>query len=493
MPTTPVRATDTRFGWSPEAVRRAERATGDLLENGTLMRRASRALAARLAILLRDLTAADEPLVDPSVVVLVGPGNNGGDALFAAAELADAGVAATVVLVADTAHEVGLTAVHAVGLTVLDAAAGGVLEAVLAADVVVDGILGIGAQARDDAPWQHLVEAINPRAAVVAVDVPTPGVRADITVTIGAPKTSLLLDPDAAGQVEVAEIGLPQAALGPAEAYLYPPRLQAVAWPVPGRHDHKYTRGVVGFATGSDAFPGAAVLGTVAAVSAGTGMVRYVGPERPSAAVLSAVPEAVHGDGRVQAWVVGSGIDGPAERAAQSQRYRTALAALHADVPVVVDAGALTWLDREVRPDGAVTVITPHAGELATLLTNFGIDVTRGTVEADPLTWARRAGEETGFTVLLKGGVSVVYDPNDGSACLENRAPAWLATAGTGDVLAGIVGVLLAAGLNPLRAASLAAYVHGRAASEANPGGPVRALDVAQQLSATVASLLTLR
>lgn len=481
---------EVRAAWSADAVREAERATGELLTDGTLMRRAARGVADEVKRVVR-MRAAQH------VVVLVGPGNNGGDALFAAADLAGDGIRSTIVLVAEKAHEAGLAAVQDAGLDVLHGSGpggppGAVVQAVARADVLVDGILGIGARPGDEPPWQALLDAVRPETFVIAVDCPTPGVTADATVTFGMTKTTHLLHPGETGAVTVVDIGL-----GALPESLDAVRLTvhqlAEAWPVPGPADHKYTRGVVGVATGSDAYPGAAVLGCVAAATAGTGMVRYVGPSRPSAAVLAAVPEAVHGVGRVQAWVVGSGIDGPAEQQEGSERYTSAMQALGEDAPVVADAGALAWLTDDVRPDGSVTVVTPHAGELASLLSARGIDADRTTIEADPVTWARRAVEATGYTVVLKGGVTVVAGPDAERVLVENRAPHWLATAGTGDVLAAVVGVLLAAGLPPERAGALAAYVHGHAGRLANPGGPVRALDVATHLGDAVRDLLAHR
>lgn len=496
------------ISWSPEAVRAAERAAGDALSDGTLMQRAAAALADVVAGEVRARRAQN-------VVVLVGPGNNGGDALFAACDLArDHDIRPVVVTVAEGVHEAASLAVREAGLTLVDASrldgAGAemtddaverlrhVARLMRDADVVVDGVLGIGARAGGDAPWSMALTLVPAHAFVVAVDCPTPGLVADRTVTFGAPKTSLMLDPTATGEVVVADIGLPR--LGAVDAERLDESVLASLWRVPGPHDHKYTRGVVGLATGSDAFPGAAVLGAVAAATAGAGMVRYVGPTRASDAVLAAVPEATHGVGRVQAWVVGSGMDGPSERDKQTDRYGQMLELLAEDVPVVLDAGALSWIDDIERPRGSMTVITPHAGELATLLAALGVHddaaggddgaVTREVIEGDPVRWARRAAQETGFCVLLKGGATVIADPGRSSVLVENRASAWLATAGTGDVLAALVGVTLASGLDAPLACALAAYVHGQAAHAANPGGPVRALDVASSLGGAVAQLI---
>ena len=491
-------------GYSPQVIRAAEEATGELLTNGTLMQRAADAVAQAVLDARAHLEAPQR--VTSSIVVLVGPGNNGGDALFAAAKVAAAGVRPVVVLCADSAHEGGLAAVRQAQLRVVTPdehgdANGDVCDApgcadraginlVREADIVVDGILGIGARPRPGAPWDDIVQAIGIQAHVIAVDCPTPGVRADQTVTFGARKSAHLLDSDAAGEVSVIDIGLDELALWAADTVQLGEFVLANSWPIPGRFDHKYTRGVVGFATGSDTYPGAAVLGTVAAATCGAGMVRYVGPQRPSDAVLAAVPEAVHGTGRVQAWVVGSGIDGDAERAANSPRYQSAMTALAQDVPVVIDAGALSWVPELTRPDGAPTVLTPHAGELASLLRSLGETVAREDIEREPVVWVRRAVELTGFCVLLKGGVTVMASTEEPVVRVENRAPAWLATAGTGDVLAGIVGTALAAGLNPLDAAAVAAHIHARAAHKANPDGPVRALAVAQQCGRVIADLV---
>jgi NAD(P)H-hydrate repair Nnr-like enzyme with NAD(P)H-hydrate dehydratase domain len=281
---------------------------------------------------------------------------------------------------------------------------------------------------------------------------------------------------------------------------------------VPGPTDHKYTRGVVGVVAGTPTFPGAAVLVASAAVRTGPGMVRYRGPDDVTRAVLAARPEVGPAAGRVQSWVLGPGVppvpgpdDGPVDDGGQHERVRYALAAatgeLAADVvgervPVVVDAGSLSLLPERCPPS---VVLTPHAGELATVLRSRGDDVTRADVEAEPLRWARRAHETTGATVLLKGSATLVVGPE--GAWSQADAPAWLATAGAGDVLAGILGTVLAAHAErvvrePGLAAELAAaaaVVHGLAAARANPGGPVAALDVADAIPAVVAELLAAR
>jgi hydroxyethylthiazole kinase-like uncharacterized protein yjeF len=260
-------------------------------------------------------------------------------------------------------------------------------------------------------------------------------------------------------------------------------------WPVPTAEDDKYSRGVLGVVAGGEEYPGAAVLAVTAAVTAGAGMVRYVGTPTPSALVRAAVPEAVHGEGRVQAWVVGPGLDVTSTAEGAAAQTEVARAALASDLPVLVDAGGLDLVE---GPRDAPTLLTPHAGECARLLTRLRgrtTELTREEVEGSPLEHARALAEVTGATVLLKGATTLVVDA-DGPVHVQDDAPAWLATAGAGDVLAGLLGVLLAADLEPAEAGSLGALVHGRAADVASPGGPLRALDLAHALGRTVAGLL---
>nr|WP_246256190.1 NAD(P)H-hydrate epimerase [Isoptericola halotolerans] len=504
-----------------------------MLEAGEpLMDRAAFALARQV---LADLRARRRHLRGARVVLLVGAGNNGGDALFAGAVLARRGVAVTAVLVSDRAHDGGLTTLRRAGGRVVDLAGegpervGAVAAQAARADVVVDGVLGIGARGALRGRAAELVDALAEALArgdgpadgpgrpwVVAVDLPSgigaddgtlpgPVLPADRTVTFGAVKPGLLLPPAASrcGEVTAVDIGL--ALDGPPALR----RLEAAdvgrAWPVPGPADHKYTRGVVGVVAGTAAYPGAAVLTTSGAVRAGAGMVRYRGPGAVGQAVVAARPEVVVGPGRVQSWVVGPGIpsgpdqppdadDGQHERGgAALAAARGELAGVREPAPAVVDAGGLALLGDRCPP---WFVLTPHAGELTTLLRSRGEDVRRHEVEAAPLRWARRAQELTGATVLLKGGVTVVVGPR--GAFSQADAPGWLATAGAGDVLAGLLGAMLAARSaevveQPTLAAEVAAaaaLVHGRAARRANPGGPVAALDVAEAVPATVAELV---
>jgi hydroxyethylthiazole kinase-like uncharacterized protein yjeF len=473
-----------------EAVRRAEAAAMARVPEGALMQRAAAALAATVTELLRRHRGG---VAGRRVVLLVGPGSNGGDALWAGARLAGRGVRVDAVLVADHGHPEGLAALRAAGGRVCGAGDG---DTVLRrGDVVVDGILGIGGRPGLDATTAALLTAVPPEAAVVAVDLPsgvdpdtgeTPGahVRADVTVSFGTAKGCLLLPPAAAaaGTVRVVDIGLDPAELGAAAVERVEPADVAARWPVPGPDDDKYSRGVVGVVAGGATYTGAAVLCTGAAVRTGAGMVRYVGPTPPTDLVRARWPEVVPGQGRVQAWVAGPGID------PEDAEQRPAVeAALRSGLPAVLDAGALAVLDD--GPRDVPTLLTPHAGELARLLQARGEDVARDDVERRPLHWARRAAQLTGATVLLKGATTLVVAP-DGRVRAQPDGPHWLATAGSGDVLAGIAGALLAAGLEPVEAGSLATLVHGTAGHVASGGGPVSAGSVLDAVPTAVARLL---
>ena len=455
-----------RSAHTVEQVRAAERELMYRLPPGTLMQRAATSLAVAITDLLGSVYAA-------RVLLLVGAGDNGGDALWAGARLARRGASVEAVLLSSKVHVVGLAALHA---------AGGRTVAVADArqpDVVVDGIVGIGGRPglREDA-----ADALCrfPGVPVVAVDVPSGvdvdsgrleggHVSADLTVTFGTHKPAHLVDPaaKACGVVHLVDIGLelPEA---PVEALQ--PSDVARLLPVPAEFAHKYTRGVVGVRAGSETYPGAAVLCTSGAVTGLAGMVRYLGSAAD--AVRARHPEVVVGEGRVQAWVVGSG--GGADAG-------TALAEALADrVPTVVDADALDHV-RDGAPD---VVLTPHAGELARML-----GVGREEVEADQLGFARDAAVEYDAVVLLKGRRTLVARP-DGRVRVTTSGVPWLAVAGAGDVLAGIIGSLLAAGLDPWDAASVGSWLHGAAAALASRGAPLTAGSVADAVPEVVRNLL---
>jgi ADP-dependent NAD(P)H-hydrate dehydratase / NAD(P)H-hydrate epimerase len=444
-------------------VRAAEHALMERLPPGTLMHRAAFGLATVCARLLGQAAGA-------RVVLLVGGGDNGGDTLHAGALLARRGARVRAVLLdAHRAHAGGLAALRAKGGSVAseDAAAAEIDRA----DLVLDGIVGIGGHPGLRPPAARLAErAAASAATVVAVDLPSgvdvdsgsaslPHVRADVTVTFGTHKVCHLVDPasEAAGTVHLVDIGLDAWLPAPAVEALEPADV-AAALPVPGRNADKYSRGVLGVRVGATEYAGASVLATLAASRSGVGMVRVVGQDDVARLVRSRCPEAVLAAGRVQAWLAGPGMD-------PDEAVTVVPPLLAAGVPTVLDAGALAALTGPVRGD---VLITPHAGELARML-----GATRDEVESDRLGAARRAAAASGATVLLKGSTTLVVEPH-GRVRANRTGTPWLATAGSGDVLAGLAAALLAAGLSPLAAGSVAAHVHGMAGllAAARAGSP---------------------
>lgn len=519
------------LAYSAAAVRAAEQPHLDAGRGEALMRRAAAGLATECIRALRETTGR---VAGSRAVAFAGPGNNGGDALFAAARLAGRGVHVAVVAPLGRLHPAGLAAARRAGVHVLEAPAPAddtapaddssihdtatgptgsqtvdALDCFLAhaaqlaadADLVLDGLLGTGARPTLQPPlttlltaWQD-AEAARRRPAdrttarrtpadsttvrrssarrtarpfVVAVDVPTGvdattgrcgpvHVRADLTVTFGLHKAGLHLPggAEAAGTVRLLDIGL-----DPRDAD-EPPRARILTagdladWPQPRPRDHKYTRGVLGVVAGSSRYPGAGVLTSLAAAGAGVGMLRVLGTASVQEAVLSRLPEAVTAPGRVQAWVLGPGAPDPQDM------LEFLTEALGTGTPLVLDAGALALVPSLLTAAGggpaagvpsplpAACVLTPHAGELTELLTRIDADahdLTREDVEADPARWAQRAAHLTGAVVLLKGHRTVIATP-DGWLWLPTPGPASLATAGSGDVLAGLVGAALATGM----------------------------------------------
>lgn len=273
---------------------------------------------------------------------------------------------------------------------------------------------------------------------------------------------------------------------------------------MPTASDDKYSRGVLGVRTGSDRYPGAAVLGVEAAHRTGLGMVRYLGDERPTALVLARRPETVTADGRVQAWLIGSGTDASERSGADTAALRELLAG---SMPVVVDAGALDLVPGALAP----VVVTPHDRELARLREAAGLpEISLTGPGADREGAAVDTAAALGVTVLLKGSRTVVATPA-GRVRTVVSPTAWLAAAGTGDVLGGILGALVAGAAGAAEAdagadgsaaldadtlgalAATAAYVHGHAAaaaSAARSGGPITALDVAESVASVIGTLL---
>lgn len=425
---------------------------------GDLMQRAATGLAARTARLIR---AHFGRIHGTRLCVVAGSGNNGGDALFAAARLARRGVAVDIVATSGTLHPQGLAAALRSGAGVRSARR---------ADVVLDAVVGIGGSGplRDHAVRiRDTVDA----ELTVAVDLPsglqpdtgdTPGQvwRADHTVTFGTNKPGVVLRPDVCGVTHMVDIGL-SATLPGARCHVVESGDAAQFLRPPGFADNKYTRGVVHVAAGSQRYPGAGLLCASGARHSGVGMVR---------AQAGGHPDVVAAQGRTDAYVVGPGL------ADEESLDEAVGAAMTSGRPVVLDAEALT------RTAPGPVVITPHAGEFARL----GYEV-RG----DRIGAVRAAARDLGVVVLLKGPVTVVAEPS-GQVFLNTHSGPALSAAGSGDVLAGLLGGMLArsfAGRSPTMvdlalAAACAACVHGEAGRRA--GFPATSTDIADAVPAAV-------
>ena len=458
-------------------IRAAEEALQRTVPDGSLMQRAAAGLAAHCVRWLPHVYGA-------RVVILAGAGNNGGDALFAGALLArrGAGVVA-VALDPDRLHVGGCAALQRAGgriraLNTITNLGGFVRQA----DLVLDGIVGLGAIGQLRAPADEVVEAANDAAGLrVAVDLPS-GVhpdtgavdgtafRADRTVTFGAIKLGLAVGEgrEHVGDLDVVDIGLGAHLGAPAALQLTDDDVAGLL-PRAGDGDDKYSGGILGVAAGSATYPGAAVLTVGAALRMRSSLVRYVGPA--ALGVSSAWPEAVVSDGvpseagRVQAWAVGPGLG--RDRAAE----QTLANVLHSDLPVVIDADGLRLLARRrvlLQRRSAVTVLTPHDREFT------AFDVPLG---ADRVGAATALATQLGVTVLLKGAATIVVDPAGRTYVNATGTPA-MASAGSGDVLTGIIGSLLAAGLPPGLAAAAGAHLHGRAGQLAERAGALLATDL---------------
>ncbi|MFG2285757.1 NAD(P)H-hydrate dehydratase [Streptomyces sp. NPDC048595] len=466
-----------RTAYSVVTVRAAEQELMARLPEGALMQRA----AAGLAVACGDLLGR---VYGSRVVLLVGSGDNGGDALYAGARLARRGAGVVAVLLTpERAHRGGLAALRRAGGRVSDDA----LRDIAWADLVVDGIVGIGGRGGLRPEAAQLARAARESALVLAVDLPSgvdadsgevggEAVRADATVTFGAYKPGLLIDParERAGALRLVDIGLTLPEDAEAEALQHADVAELLPRPV--AESDKYRRGVVGVVAGSARYPGAAVLAVAGALRGGAGAVRYVGPARD--AVLARFPETlVHAGppdkaGRVQSWVIGPGIGD------ESEALEDVLAS---DVPVLVDADGLRLLTpQRIRRRTAETLLTPHAGEAAALLGRG-----REDVEAARLASVRELAERYAATVLLKGSTTLVAAAG-GPVRVNPTGTSWLATAGSGDVLSGLTGSLLAAGLTAYDAGSVGAYLHGLAARRAAgpDGAPITSMEVADHLGA---------
>jgi hydroxyethylthiazole kinase-like uncharacterized protein yjeF len=451
-------------------------------------------------------------------LIVCGRGNNGGDGLAAARQLHLAGHQVACVVATTSPSELSPDA----ALNYSAAEKAGVNLRIGAVpdylwdetEVVLDCLLGTGAAGELKgrvAEWAARINAAGARGVpVIAVDVPSGVdasagaiaegcVAADITVTFHAAKTGLVCPPgsEAAGEVVVWDIGIP--------AFLEPePDVWVVTEEdvnIPGRRvdDHKYRAGYVAVLAGSKAYPGAAWLASQAAYRTGAGYVRLLMPAGAAASIRSRLVETVLeeigagdflddagpalaaiGDNRLGAMVAGPGLGRDPATAAAVRRM-----VLESSLPVVLDADGLYAFAGQAgllqgRPG---LVLTPHAGELAALLGEPVEDVTKGHLAA-----ARRAAAATGQVVLLKGSSTIVADPS-GRVRAIVQGPPQLASAGTGDVLSGIIGALLAKGLEPFEAAYSGAWLHAEAGAngaETDPQG-VLAGDLVDLLPAVIA------
>ena len=464
-------------------VRDLEQQTMITVGDDALMQRAAAGLA---AVIMDELRQRAGRLYGATVLILVGPGNNGGDALFAVARLAARGVRVRAVRCLGRPHERGAAALLAAGGRLLDLPADGRLDGPVT--LVVDGVLGIGGRPGLPEDVARIGRAVEDAGwPVVAVDLPSgvdadtggapgPAFRAVRTVTFGLRKPCHLLEPARShcGVVDLVDIGLDlDRELDDSWMHGLEEDDLARDWPYPGASSDKYARGVVGLDAGSDEYPGAGLLATYGAVHAGAGMVRFLGADGPADLVRRRLPNVVFSPGRVQAHLLGSGWGDRPDGA------DVVAAALDTRLPAVLDADGLRFLPDRIP---STWLLTPHAGELARLLGRE-----RGWVEADPRRAVLAATAQTGATVLLKGASQLVATPDHPWVGVAVPGPAWTAQAGSGDVLGGICATLLAAGLPAWQAGLLGASAQAVTA-RAHPG-PLPPHALAERLPATLGRL----
>lgn len=421
-------------------------------------------------------------------LVLAGPGNNGGDGFVVARLLAERGWSVRVALFGDRAKLKG-DAAEMAGLwdgPVEPAAP----DVVAGHPVIVDALLGAGLDRDVSGPLAALVEAVNAATApVISIDMPTGvygdngqvrgvAVEADLTITFFRKKPGHLLFPGRrlCGETLVRDIGIPASVIDTIQPRAAENGPALWSLPVRGPEGHKYDAGHCLVVSGDEFHSGAARLAAWGALRSGAGLVSIAGAPPAlgvHAAHVTAIMLAPAGDAdglaailtdeRKNAVVLGPGLGVGAET-----RDKVA-AALASPAAVVLDADALTSFRDEPaalfgmigKRAGAPTVLTPHDGEYARLF---------GPVEGGHLAAARKAAETSGATVLLKGGDTVIAAP-DGQAAINANGPATLATAGAGDVLAGIVAGLMAQGMDGFGAAAAGTWIHGAAgAAFGKPG-----------------------
>lgn len=473
-------------------------------------------LMERAALGVSTLIAARYP--DRHTLFVCGSGNNGGDGLAAARQLHLAGHPVACVVAAPSANELSPDAslnFKAAQKAGVNLRVGEVPDYLWdETEVVVDCLLGTGASGELRGRVADLARRINALGArgvpVVAVDVPTgvdaatgsiaaDTVAADVTITFHAPKTGLVCPPgsEAAGEVVVWEIGIPEGLEPEPDVWV----VTADDVNIPGRRvdDHKYRAGYVAILAGSAAYPGAAWLASQAAYRTGAGYVRLLMTAGGAGAMRTRLVETVLAeigpgdylsdagpvlevlaDDRLGAAVVGPGL-GRHPETVQAVRKTV----MESTVPMVLDADGIFAFAgaAETLRSRSGLVLTPHVGELALLLDRPARELSRTMLAA-----ARGAAAATGQVVLLKGSSTIIAAPS-GDARVVVQGPPQLASAGTGDVLSGVIGALLAKGLEPFEAAYAGAWVHaeaGRIGAITSPQG-VLAGDLVELLPEAVA------
>ena len=538
------------------------------------MRQVGDAVAHRVALLVADtpplFAEPHEPAVPgprADVVAFVGGGDNGGDALYACATLADMGINVAAILLKRKRHSRALRAAKTAGVTIVDLKGGSIttvfdspqLALVAFANVWIDGIVGVGGKGALKGNLAEAVEQLNDfsfltHPAVVSIDVPSgltddegnvkgAVMRATHTMAVGSFKRAQILAPAAqyCGALELIEmewtglVGLTPAdteeTSGEVPVYFYDGTGSSRFVQAPAFDDDKYARGVVGLVAGSDTYPGAGLLATRGALASGVGMVRLNSTRRVQDLVLAAEPGVVMVGGRIQAALIGPGLD----EDRREDALELAQFCGHCGMPLVIDAWALDLvpdLADVINPE--VTVLTPHHGEAARLLTSLGAPTAREDVSADPLRYANLLHEATGCHIVLKGPITVVrsfeyadmlrdqallasfINPESGFPDLDSMeqnvvrrdstvvAPtttSWAGVAGSGDVLAGLTAGILARpvrdegalpgpdgkaqAVTPERLAT-AVWIHGRAATMAadryDGRAPIQARDIADAI-----------
>ena len=519
---------------------------------------------------LRDDIGLDEAAariedLDTCVVAFVGGGDNGGDALYACALLAEQGMVVTAFLLKPTCHARGLAAAREAGVGIVELGGRSLRSiegtpewgTICGARLWIDGIVGIGSRGPLAGELADTVTCLNDAMRahpkkVIAIDVPSgltdddgavrgPILRATHTLAVGTYKRAQILPPavEYSGEVrlmrmywsEVATSTRPDAdgTIGAGDIYYYDDEYRAhSAVPVPAFSDDKYARGVVGLVAGSDTYPGAGILATRGALAAGVGMARLNSTRRVQDLVLADQPGVVMVGGRIQAALIGPGLD--EER--REDALELAQFCGQSGMPLVIDAWALDLVPEllgSLTPDA--TVLTPHYGEAARLLSALGTPITKREVAASPLRYARALHEATGCHIVLKGPVTIVYsfeyvavDAEENSATsldgTENGADtrpeltrvyeptvsatstSWAGIAGNGDVLAGFIAGILARASARASASSrsqcvtsarlsAAVCLHARAAHAAanqqNGGAPIQASDIVAAIPAVLA------